>query len=83
MRAHYLQHIPFEGLGSIAPWLEASGYEITGTKFFESAKYPNLKEISLLVILGGPMSANDVILKILRCLFFERIHIITVESENN
>ena len=21
MRAHYLQHVPFEGLGSIAPWL--------------------------------------------------------------
>jgi len=59
MRAHYLQHIPFEGLGSIAPWLEASGYEITGTKLFESAKYPNLKEIDLLVILGGPMSIND------------------------
>ena len=59
MRAHYLQHIPFEGLGSIAPWLEASGYEITGTKFFESVKYPNLKEIDLLVILGGPMSIND------------------------
>ena len=59
MRAHYLQHIPFEGLGSIAPWLEASGYEITGTKLFESAKYPNLKEIDLLMILGGPMSVND------------------------
>jgi GMP synthase-like glutamine amidotransferase len=59
MRAHYLQHIPFEGLGSIASWLEASGYEITGTKFFESVKYPNLKEIDLLVILGGPMSVND------------------------
>jgi len=59
MRAHYLQHIPFEGLGSIAPWLEASGYEITGTKLFESAKYPNLKEIDLLMILGGPMSIND------------------------
>jgi GMP synthase-like glutamine amidotransferase len=59
MRAHYFQHVPFEGLGSIALWLEAAGYEITNTKFFESAKFPDLKKIDLLVIMGGPMSLND------------------------
>lgn len=59
MRAHYLQHVPFEGLGSIAPWLEASGYEITSTRFFESAELPDPQAIDLLVILGGPMSVND------------------------
>ena len=59
MRAHYFQHVPFEGLGSIAPWLEAAGYEITNTKFFESAKFPDLKKIDLLVVMGGPMSVND------------------------
>ena len=59
MRAHYLQHVPFEGLGSIAPWLEAVGYEITNTRFFESAKFPDPKKIDLLVVMGGPMSVND------------------------
>ncbi|MFZ3157950.1 MAG: gamma-glutamyl-gamma-aminobutyrate hydrolase family protein, partial [Smithella sp.] len=59
MRAHYLQHVEFEGLGSIASWLEADGYEITNTRLFESAKFPNLKEIDLLVVMGGPMSVND------------------------
>lgn len=59
MRAHYLQHVPFEGLGSIEPWLRTAGYEITNTRFFESAELPNLNEVDLLVVMGGPMSAND------------------------
>lgn len=59
MRAHYFQHVPFEGLGSIEPWLKASGYEITNTRFFEAAELPNLTKIDLLVVMGGPMSVND------------------------
>lgn len=59
MRAHYLQHVPFEGLGSIGPWLEAKGYELTRTRFFESTDLPDIKTIDLLVIMGGPMSVND------------------------
>ena len=59
MRAHYLQHVPFEGLGSIAPWLKATGYEVTCTRFFESADLPDVDAIDLLVIMGGPMSVND------------------------
>jgi GMP synthase-like glutamine amidotransferase len=59
MRAHCLQHAPFEGLGSNAPWPEAAGYEMTNTKFFESVKFPDLKKIDLLMIMGGPMSVND------------------------
>lgn len=59
MRAHYLQHVSFEGLGSIGPWLEANGYEVTCTRFFESAVLPDVEAIDLLVIMGGPMSVND------------------------
>jgi len=59
MRAHYLQHVPFEGLGSIASWLDTAGFEITSTRFFESAELPDLKMIDLLVVMGGPMSVND------------------------
>jgi len=60
MRAHYLQHVPFEGLGSIERWLASKGYEVTHTKFFESIELPDASAIDLLVILGGPMSVNDV-----------------------
>ena len=28
MHAHYLQHVPFEGLGSIEPWLKANGFSV-------------------------------------------------------
>ncbi|MCS6925865.1 MAG: type 1 glutamine amidotransferase [Candidatus Binatia bacterium] len=59
MRVHYLQHVPFEGLGYIAPWLQARGYEITGTRFFASATLPEVHDLDLLIIMGGPMSAND------------------------
>jgi GMP synthase-like glutamine amidotransferase len=59
MRAHYLQHIPFEGLGSIEPWLSATGFEITSTRWFESIDLPELGAIDLLVVMGGPMSVND------------------------
>jgi GMP synthase-like glutamine amidotransferase len=51
--------VPFEGLGSIEPWLKAGGYEITNTRFFESPELPALKTIDLLVVMGGPMSVND------------------------
>lgn len=59
MRAHHLQHVPFEGLGSIEPWLQDAGYEISRTQFFNSRYLPDIGDIDLLVILGGPMSVND------------------------
>lgn len=59
MHAHYLQHVPFEGLGSIKSWLETAGYRITGTQFYKSANLPDPDAIDLLVVMGGPMSVND------------------------
>lgn len=59
MRAHYLQHVPFEGLGSIEPWLLDAGYEISNTQFFNSRVLPDIEDIDLLVVMGGPMSVND------------------------
>jgi len=59
MRAHYLQHVPFEGLGSIEPWLKNAGYEISSTRFFNSGVLPEIENIDLLVVMGGPMSVND------------------------
>ena len=59
MRAHYLQHVPFEGLGSIEAWLLDAGFELTGTQFYLSDALPHAEEIDLLVIMGGPMSVND------------------------
>lgn len=59
MRAHYLQHVHFEGLGSIEPWLVSQGYTITCTQLYQSTNFPDPIEIDLLIIMGGPMSVND------------------------
>jgi GMP synthase-like glutamine amidotransferase len=59
MRAHYLQHVPFEGLGSIEDWLRSKRASVTATKFFENGALPPVEEIDLLVVMGGPMSVND------------------------
>lgn len=59
MRAHYLQHVPFEGPGSIEPALRAAGYEISHTRIFKSAVLPEPDDIDLLVVMGGPMSVHD------------------------
>jgi len=59
MRAHYLQHVAFEGLGYIETWLKASGYEISRTPLYESSEFPNPDAIDFLIIMGGPMSVNE------------------------
>ncbi|MGH8615774.1 MAG: type 1 glutamine amidotransferase [Gammaproteobacteria bacterium] len=59
MRVHVLQHVPFEGLGSIQTWLTAKEANVTTTRFFESPILPDLSAIDVLIALGGPMSVND------------------------
>lgn len=59
MRAHIFQHVPFEELGSIQNWLDGQNADITWTRFHEVPMLPTVKEIDLLIALGGPMSVND------------------------
>ena len=59
MNVHVLQHVPFEGLGSIASWLEAHRADVSYTRFFENPKLPLLTGLDLVIVLGGPMSVND------------------------
>lgn len=60
MRAHYFQHVPFEGLGSIEPWLLDKGYTLSRTTFYaKDYVFPRLEEIDFLIVMGGPMSVND------------------------
>lgn len=35
MRVHYLQHVPFEGIGAIGDWILARGHVLSGTRLFE------------------------------------------------
>ncbi len=59
MHAHYFQHVPFEGLGSMEIWLREAGYEIGVTRWYAGERAPDPGEIDLLIVMGGPMSVND------------------------
>jgi GMP synthase-like glutamine amidotransferase len=59
MNVHVLQHVAFEGLGSIREWLDARGAQTSCTRFFENARLPALDAVDLLIAMGGPMSVND------------------------
>lgn len=40
-------------------WLRGAGYEVSGTRLFESGELPEIEEFDLLIVMGGPMSVND------------------------
>jgi len=59
MKVHVLQHVPFEGLGSIERWLADRRAEVSHTRFFDSPVLPAVAGIDLVIVLGGPMGVHD------------------------
>ena len=59
MNVHILQHVAFEGIGSIDTWLNQRNANIAYTRFYESIDLPALSKIDLIIIMGGPMSVHD------------------------
>ncbi|HJN09889.1 MAG: hypothetical protein QGG09_04640 [Pirellulaceae bacterium] len=59
MRVHYLQHVPFEGLGSMQRVLLDSGHTITATRLYESGSLPTTEQFDWLIVIGGPMGVYD------------------------
>lgn len=59
LRLHYLQHVPFEGLGAIRHWASTAGAAVTSTRFFAEEPLPKTADFDLLVIMGGPMGVHD------------------------
>ncbi|MDY0208200.1 MAG: type 1 glutamine amidotransferase, partial [Pseudomonas sp.] len=59
MRIHVLQHVAFEGLGSITSYLNQTVHQISYSKFFAKPCLPSLAHIDALIIMGGPMSVHD------------------------
>lgn len=58
MRMHVVRHVPFEGPGLIAAWANEHGYQVTESSAL-TEEYPPVQEVDLLVVLGGPMAADD------------------------
>lgn len=59
MQVHWLQHVAFEGLGSIADWAQARGHTLVPVRLWAGAELPPPAVIELLVVMGGPMSVGD------------------------
>lgn len=59
LRVHWIQHVPFEGLGSIEPWLAERGARVSVSRMFERPVLPRLDDLDFLIVMGGPMSVND------------------------
>ncbi len=59
MKLHWLQHVPFEGLGIIEEWAEANGFGITRTRLFAGEQLPEIGTFDWLVVMGGPMGIYD------------------------
>jgi GMP synthase-like glutamine amidotransferase len=58
-KVQVFQHVPFEDLGSIAPWLNKQGILPGYTRFFAGDRLPALTQVDALIVMGGPMSVND------------------------
>ncbi|RAI99382.1 GMP synthase (glutamine-hydrolysing) [Chitinophaga skermanii] len=59
MRIHYFQHVPYEGLGCIGHWVRENDYELTVTHWDDTVEIPDLTDIDMLIIMGGPMSVYE------------------------
>lgn len=60
MKIHWLQHVPFEGLGAIEPWLLARGHTLSRTRFYAGETAPaDAADFDWLIVMGGPMNIYE------------------------
>ena len=59
MRIHYLQHVPFEGLGLIRDWAANKNMPVSVTRIFAGEGFPDINDFDALIIMGGPMGVYD------------------------
>ena len=59
MRIHHLQHVPFEGLGSIEPHLLKLRHQLTSTHLYRSEPLPEIDAFDALIVMGGPKGVMD------------------------
>lgn len=59
MNIHYLQHVPFEGLGSIETWGIRRRHALAATRLYRGERLPPVEDVEILVVMGGPMNVYD------------------------
>ncbi len=58
MRVHAICHVPYEGPALIGEWAELQGHVLTTSLAF-TEEFPPAAELGMLVVMGGPMDADD------------------------
>lgn len=58
MHIQVVQHVPFEGPGLIGEWAAECGHSLDISQAI-TEEYPPVEDIDLLVVMGGPMDADD------------------------
>jgi len=56
---HWLQHVPFEGLGSMETWFNEQGHKLSCTRLWARDTLPSLDSFDALIVMGGPMGIYD------------------------
>lgn len=59
MRVQWFQHVPFEGLGSIEPWMRARGHSLSCTRLHAGELPPDPAGYDWLIVMGGPMNIDE------------------------
>ena len=59
MHIHYLSHVPFEQLGAMEAWFRQRDMEINHSLLFRGDSLPAPEDLDVLVVMGGPMGADD------------------------
>jgi GMP synthase-like glutamine amidotransferase len=59
MNIHYIQHVAFEGVGSIECWVRQNSHTLTATRPYLGEGFPPIEAIDLLLVMGGPMNIYE------------------------
>lgn len=58
-KIHAFIHVPFEGQGCIGQWINDNNHSISYTHFYEAYQLPEIDNLDLLIVMGGPMGIYD------------------------
>jgi len=59
MNIHWLQHVPFEGLGRLAGEIAHRGHALSCSRLYLQEALPSPSSFDMLIIMGGPMNIFD------------------------
>ena len=58
-KLYIIQHVPYEGPGKIADWLESEQIAFEVIRLYAGDLFPSVNEVNGLIVMGGPMGVYD------------------------